>query len=64
MVAQNEEFSQLASAVGDFVGAGAISHDVAKIYNCIERRSRGEAGIQSFEIGVNVAEDKYAQKDT
>src|SRR5580692_3522892 len=61
VIATDENVSQTAGALDNFVGAGAVADHVAEIGNLIERRSRGEAGFKSFEIGVNVAEYQYAQ---
>ncbi len=61
VIAADENFAQTAGAVDDFIGACAVTHDVAEIGNQIVRGSCRQAGFQGFEVGVNVAEKKYAQ---
>jgi hypothetical protein len=62
VVAADENLPQVAGPLGDFVGTGAVAYDVAEICYQVERRSSGQAGLQRFEVGVNVAKQQYAQK--
>ena len=62
VIAAHENFSQLARAVGHFIRAGAVADDVAEIHDHVERRRGRESGVESFEIGVNVAEKQYAHE--
>ena len=55
VIAANENFSQGARPLDHFVRGGPVAHDIAKICDEIERRSCGEAGLQRFKVGVNVA---------
>ena len=48
--------AQLTRACRDFVRAGAITNYVAEVHDSVMRRRCRNAGFQSFEITVNVAE--------
>ena len=61
MIAAHQRASQFAHSLGDFVGAGTITDDVAKIHNHIMWGSGGEGSLQSFQVAVNVADQEYAQ---
>ena len=61
VIAADKDRSQAAGALDDFVGARAVTDDVAEVCDEIERRSCGEAGLQRFEVGVNVAKQQYSQ---
>src|SRR5947209_11482762 len=60
MVAAYEDFPEIARADDDLIGARAIADDIPKIHDEIERGDRGQAGLQSFKVGVDVAKKKYA----
>jgi hypothetical protein len=62
VVATHEALSQIAGTVGDFVGARAVPYNVAQVHRYIERRSGGKTSFESFKIGVNVAQNQYAQE--
>ena len=55
-------FPRLRVRFGDFVGTGAVADDVARDWPPVERGSGGQAGLQRFQVGVNVAEQQYAQE--
>ena len=61
MIAPNKNFPQAAGSIGHFVRRSAVADNIAKIHDGIVRRSGREAGLQRFEIGVNVAKQEYAQ---
>src|SRR5579872_5463899 len=61
MVAANKNSRQCARTFRHLIGAGAITDDVSEVDSCIGRRSRGQTSFQSFQIAVNVTEEKYAQ---
>ena len=61
MVAANKNSGQRTRAFGDFIWTGAVANDVPEIYGCVRRRSRSQTSFESFQIAVNVAEEKYAQ---
>ena len=61
VVAPHENTSQTAGALNHFVRAGAVADYVAEIGNKVVGRSGGEAGLERFEVGVNVAKQQYAQ---
>ena len=62
VIAPHENFPQLTRALGGFVGAGAVSDDVAEIDHHVMRGRGGQAGLQRFQVGVDVAENKNAHK--
>jgi hypothetical protein len=62
VIAANENLAKSAGAIGDLVGTGAVTDDIPEINDQIECGSGGEAGFQSFEIGVNVAQQQYAHE--
>src|SRR5258708_33228811 len=61
MIPADNNFSKAAGAVDDFVGRSAVPHNVAQVGYQIERWSCRQAGLQRFEIGVNVAKQQNAQ---
>ena len=61
MIAAHKNLSQVAGAIDDFVGRSSIAHNVAQVSYQIERWSCRQAGLQRFEVGVNVAKQQYAQ---
>ena len=61
VIAADENLAQGTGAVDDFVGRGSVADDVAEVGDEIEGRSCGEAGLQGFKVGVNVAKQQYAQ---
>ena len=62
MIATNEEFSQAAGAGNDLVRVGPIAHNVAKVDHKVIGRGSRQAGFQSFEIAVNIANDENAHE--
>jgi hypothetical protein len=64
VIATNENLAQRTRTVDHLVRAGTISHDVTKIDDEIVCGSSDETSVERFEIGVNIAEQKYAQADT
>jgi hypothetical protein len=61
MVTADKNSSQRPRAFCYFVGTGAVADDVAEVNGCINRRNRRKRSFKSFQITVNVAEEKYAQ---
>src|SRR2546423_5416245 len=61
VVAANKNSGQSARAFGHFIGTGAITDNVPQVHGCISRRSGGQTSFESFQIAVNVADEKYAQ---
>ena len=61
VVSSDENFPQAAGSINYFVGGSAVTHYIAKVGDQIEGRRRCQRGFQCFEIGVNIAEQKYAQ---
>ncbi len=61
MIAADENLSQTARAIDHFIGGSSIAHHVAEVRHKIERWGRREGSLQRFEVGVNVAEQQYAQ---
>ena len=62
VIAADKGFAQFARALGHFVGAGAVAHDIAQVDDDVERWSRGQACVKSLEVSVDVAENQYAQR--
>ena len=62
VIAADEDFAQTTRAVGYFVRARAVTHNVPQIRYQIERWGSGQRGFQSFQIGMNVAKQKYAHE--
>lgn len=60
MIAADENIAEFAGAIDYLVGAGAVTHKIAEVGDEVIGRSRTQAGLESFEIRVNVAEKKYA----
>src|SRR5580698_2297783 len=60
VIAADKSFPQFARTFGHLVGARAIADDVAEVHNHVERWSRGQAGVEGLEVGVNVAKNQYA----
>ena len=60
MVAANKNRAKLAYAFRHFIGIGAIADDIAKIEDTIMRWRRLQAGLQGFQIRMNVRNDEYA----
>ena len=58
MVSAHKNRPQLARARRDRVWIGAVAHDIAQIENLIVLRGRLQAGFQSFQIGMDIREDK------
>jgi hypothetical protein len=61
VIAADKNLTQGARAIDDFIGRGSVADDVAEVSNKIEGRRPGDAGLQRFEVGVNVAKQQYAQ---
>ena len=61
VIAADKNFSQGSRAIDDFVGRGSVADDVAEVGYEIEGRSSGQAGLQGFKVGMNVAKQQYAQ---
>ena len=61
VIAADENFSQIARAIDDLVGRSSVTDNVAQIRHEVEGGSCGHAGFQGFEVGVNVAQQQYAQ---
>ena len=55
VIAADENFSQLERAVNHFVGRRAVADDISEIGHKVVGRGRCEAGLERFQIGVNVA---------
>ena len=60
MISADEDLAQFARAVGDLVGAGSVSDDVAQVHDQVVGRSSGEACVEGLEIGMDVAQQQYA----
>jgi hypothetical protein len=58
MVAANKNSAQCAHAFRYFIGAGAVTDGVPEIHSFISWRSRRETSFESFQIAVNIAEEK------
>ena|SRR5436305_5281659 len=61
MVTADKNSSQRPRAFCYFVGTGAVPDNVAEVNGCITRRNRRKTSFKSFQITVNVADEKYAQ---
>ncbi len=61
MIAADKNFAQGARAIDDFVGRGAVADDIAEVGYEVVGGSPGQAGLQGFEVGMNVAKQQYAQ---
>jgi hypothetical protein len=48
MITANERSAEFAHLRRDLIGAGAIAHNVAEIYDGVESWRGGEARFQSF----------------
>jgi hypothetical protein len=55
MIAPDKNLSQAAGSIDHLVRRSTVADNVAKVNNGIVRWSGCEAGLQGFEIGVNVA---------
>ncbi len=62
VIPADEDAAEFPGAFAHFIGAGAVTDDVAQIDDEIERRSGGEAGIESFQVGVDVTQQQYAHR--
>src|SRR5579862_1056006 len=60
VISANENLSQLPRTLCDLVRTGAVADNVPEVHHRVKRRSGRDTCIQSFQIGVNVAEDQYA----
>jgi len=63
MIAAHEGLAQLAATLDHFVRTCAIPDNIAKIYDKIMCRSTRETCIKCLKVGVNIAEQEYAQED-
>lgn len=61
VIAAYEDFPQVTRTGGHFIGTGAVADDVSEVYHRVERGGGGEAGFESFEICVDVAQQQYSQ---
>ena len=62
VIAADEDFAKTTSAVCYFVRTRAVTYNIAQIRHQIERWSSGQRGFQCFQIGMNVAKQKYAHE--
>src|SRR5216683_727147 len=62
VIAADEDFAQTTTAVCYVVRTRAVTYNVPQIHHQVERWSRGQGGFQCFQIGMNVAEQKYAHE--
>src|SRR5260370_4894043 len=62
VVAAEEDFAKTTRAVCHFVRTRAVTYNVSQICYQIERWSSGQRGFQCFQIGMNVAKQKYAHE--
>src|SRR5215469_953021 len=56
VIAAHKDVADFTRTLGDFVGARPIADDVPKVDDQVKGRSSREAGIESFPVGMNVAE--------
>ncbi len=61
VIAADENFPQPARALDHLVGRSSIADHVAEVGYEIKGRSCRQAGFQGFEVGMNVAKQKYLQ---
>lgn len=62
MIAAHEDFSKVAGTGDYVVRTSPVPDDVSEIHHYIERRSSGEGGFKSFQIGMDVAQQQYSQE--
>ena len=62
VIAADEDFAKTTRTVGYFVRTRPVPYDVPQIRHQIERWSSGQRGFQGFQIGMNVAKQKYAHE--
>ena len=61
VIAANKNLSQAARAFDHLVGRSPVADDVAQVGHEIICRSRRKAGVQRFQIGMNVAKEQDSQ---
>src|SRR5262249_39714902 len=62
MIPPDKQLSQLTRPVRHLIRAGSITDDVAQIHNRIERWRGRQTGVESFQVGMNVAGQQYAHR--
>lgn len=62
VIAADEDFAKTTRVVCYFVRTRPVTYNVPQIRYQIERRSSGQRGFQCFQIGMNVAKQKYAHE--
>jgi hypothetical protein len=60
MISPHKMLTQVAGAFDYLVGVGAVTNDVAEIYDQVKGRSCRQAALQRFEIAMDVAQQEYA----
>jgi len=55
VITANENLTQFPRTIGDFVGARPVADDVPEVDDQVEGWSSSEAGVESFQIGVDIA---------
>ena len=62
MIAANKKGAELVRGLGNFVGTGAVANNIAQVDHCVMLRRRRHARVERLKVGMNIAEDQYAQK--
>ncbi len=62
MIAAHKRLPQFAGTLGHLVRTGSVAHNVPEVHDRVERRSSGKRGVESVEVGVDVAEQQYAHE--
>ena len=61
VIPANNGPAELAHARRDLIWTGVVSDDIAEIHDNVCGRRHGQARLKSFQIAVNVTQEKYAQ---
>jgi hypothetical protein len=62
VIAAHKRLSQLPRPLAHLIRTRAVANNVPEIRHDIKRRSGRQAGVESFEIGVDVAKNQYAHE--
>jgi hypothetical protein len=60
MITAHKQVTQRASSLRDFVGIGAVADNVTQIEDAVIRGGGAKAGLQCFQVGVDVRDYKNA----
>ena len=55
VIATHKQVAQRSGLRNDFIGACAVTNNIAQIHDNIVSGSGGQTSFESFEIGVNIA---------